>query len=487
MRRPARCLVLAALLVAVSQLAAAPAQRLRVHVALNLRVNAVYHAACLADSIPCTREVFDQFWKSHLTWSEADQSALDAWRRVMTAVTAAAPARPAAPLLPNTPRFHPAQAARTTVIVAALEATSAADLRVKAQGIISEEDAAQLSRTVERFEQRLSAWFKTAAGPEVQRRIKLVDQSVRELRFTNTVEKVAAFLEAELPAPVLYVDAIVGPAPRSEDFAATQLGSHLLAEVVDAASVSGIVSGAMHELTHYLYDCAAAEKHRSLITQFVQSGSPQAAGLYTYLNEAIAVGAQALLEPDAASSPVRVQTLKKKDDEYRHPYVAPLGAAAIPLVRDAVERKRTLVDGFAVRYMAAGIAALKEKASEPQFLLAQVGLLLPADGNAIRAAWLQAMFPQASATFKDEREADAFPDLNIVRFVRYSALAIDGVRAVELPALLTHRAFVYALPRGQRATTYIVAGRGDEEIVGAIRKLAALTALPSKGIVLTVD
>ena len=482
--------LLLAVLLAVSQAPAAAAQRIRVHASLNVRVNAVYHAACLAESIPCSREVFDRFWKSQLSWSEADQSTLETWRRVMAAATAAAPARPAAPLLANTPRFHPAQAARSTLIVAALEASSPADLHVKAQNVVTAEDAAQLSRVVDHFEQRLRDWFKMAAGAEIQRRLKLAEQYLGDIRFSNTVDKMAAFLQAELPAPDLYVDVIVGPEPRSEDSAATQLGSHLLVEVVNATTSAGIASGAVHELTHYIYDRAPAEKHRALITQFVQSESVQAPALYTYLNEAIAVAAQALYEPSPA---VTFQARSAgsytttKDEGYRHPYVAPLGAAATLLVRDAVERKKSLFDGFVTRYMVAGTAALKEKAREPQFLLAQVGMLLPADGDAIRAAWLQAMFPQGSATFTNEPDADRFPDLNIVRFVRYDEVPIPGVTIPDLKSLVTHRAFAYALPRGRRATTYVLAGRDTDAIMDAIRKLATLTTLPSKGPVLTVD
>ena len=483
--------LLPAVLLAVSP--AAAVQGVRVHADLNLRVNAVYHAACLAESISCTREVFDRFWKSQLTWSETDQSAVDAWRRVMAAVTAAAPPRSAAPLLPNTPRFHPSQAARTSVIVAAIEALSSADLQARSQAILSQEDADQLSRTVDHFEQRLGQWFTMAGGIAAQRRVQSLENTVRSRSFADSLERMAAFLQAKLPVPDLYVHVIAGPEPSSDESAATQLGGHLLVEVVNGTTNEGIVSGAVHELTHYLYDCAPAERHRSLIDQFVQSGSPQAAGLYTYLNEAVAVAAQALHEKAPAFVTISAQGISsgalmtKKDEGYRHPYIAPLGTAAAPLVRDAVARRRTLFDGFVAPYMTAGTAALKAKAKEPQFLLAQVGLVLPADGNAIRTAWLQAMFPQASATFRDEREADVFPDLNIVRFVRYDDVPIAGVTIPDLKSLVTHRAFAYALPRGQRATTYVLAGRDTDAIVDAIRKLATLTTLPSKGPVLTVD
>lgn len=492
MRMHSRRVLLLVVLLALSQ-ATATVQGVRVHADLSARVNAVYHAACLAETIDCTRAVFDRFWKSRLTWGEADQAALDAWRRVMTAVTAAAPPRAPAPLLPNTPRFHPAQAARTKVIVAAIEASSAADLQAKSQGILSQEDAAELGRTVDHFEQRLSGWFEMAGGIAAQRKVNVLEDALRSRLFADSVERMAAFLQARLPAPDLYVHVIAGPEPSSDESAATQLGGHLLVEVVNGTTNEGIVSGAVHELTHYLYDCAPAERHQSLIDQFVQSGSPQAAGLYTYLNEAVAVAAQAMHEPAVTFGAVSAQGITsggfrtKKDEGYRHPYVAPLGAAAVPIVRDAIARKRTLFDGFVAPYMKAGTGALKVKANEPQFLLAQVGLLLPADGNAIRTAWLQAMFPHASATFQDEREASLFPDLNIVRFVRYGDVPIPGVSIPDLTSLLTHRAFAYALPRGLRATTYVLAGRDTEAIMDAIRKLATLTTLPSKGTVLTVD
>jgi hypothetical protein len=55
-----------------------------------------------------------------------------------------------------------------------------------------------------------------------------------------------AFLEAELPDPALYVHAIAGPEPTSEDFTATQIGNHFLVEVVDSATADAVVSGAVH-------------------------------------------------------------------------------------------------------------------------------------------------------------------------------------------------------------------------------------------------
>ena len=172
---------------------------------------------------------------------------------------------------------------------------------------------------------------------------------------------------------------------------------------------------------------------------------------------------------------------------YRHPYIAPLGVATVPLVRDAVARKTTLREGFAASYIAAGTAALKEKLVQPQFVLAQVGLILPDDSDTIRTAYFQKMFPRASAQFRDERELDAFPDLNVVRFERYAALGPAGDRIPGIAGLRDHRGFAYAMPRGRGARTYLLAGRDTEAIIDLIERLAGMEVLPSDGFLFSLD
>jgi hypothetical protein len=455
------------------------AQRVDLHVDLKERVNAVYHLACLAGSITCTKDVFERFWKERLAWTDADQAALDLWRQTMMAVTNEAKPRPPAPLLPNTPRFHPTQVARTAVIVAAIESESVRGLRRRSHDVLNAETAARVKSAVDHFERRLRPWLRTTARLAVERRMAQVRQVARRSRFAETTAQMAAFLEAELPDSNAYVHAIVGPEPQSRDFTATQLGNHFVVEIVDAATADGIVSVATHELTHYIYDRAPAHKHLALIEEFVNSAAPSSAGLYTYLNEAVAIAAQGL-HADKGDGP-------DDDDSYRHPYVAPLGAVTIDLVTKAVADKATLFDGFASSYIAAGTAALKEKLLQPQFALAQVGLLLPNESDAIRTAYFETMFPQASAQLRDEHELNAFPDLNVVRFVRYDELGALGDRIPGLAALRGHRGFAYAVPRGQRARTYLLAGRDAEAIIDVITKLAGMKVLPSEGLLFSLD
>ena len=307
-----------------------------------------------------------------------------------------------------------------------------------------------------------------------------INDAAQRSRFADATARTATFLEAELPDPNVYLHVIVGPEPKSTDSAATLFGNHFVVEVVDATTADGIVGGATHELTHYLYDRVPVDKHLALIETFVTSTARSAAGLYTYLNEAVAIASQALLEDQSDGT-------SDDDASYRHPYIAPLGAATVPLVRDAVAKKTTLLEGFASSYIAAGTAALKEKLVQPQFVLAQVGLLLPDDSDAIRTAYFQRMFPQGSAQFRDERELDAFPDLNVVRFERYDALGPVGDRIPGLAGLRDHRGFAYAMPRGRGARTYLLAARDTEAIIDLIERLAGMEVLPSEGFLFSLD
>ncbi|HYN09613.1 MAG TPA: hypothetical protein VES67_19685 [Vicinamibacterales bacterium] len=333
---------------------------------------------------------------------------------------------------------------------------------------------------VDHFERRIRSWFRTTGRRLIEHRVGQVKDAALRRRFADATAQMATFLETELPDPNVYLHVIVGPEPQSTDSAATLLGRHFVIEVVETTTANHIVEGATHELTHYFYDRVPGAKHLALIETFVTSKAESAAGLYTYLNEAVAIASQALLAEQGEGA-------SDDDGSYRHPYIAPLGAATIPLVRDALANKRTLHQGFASSYIAAGTAALKEKLLQPQFVLAQVGLLLPDNGDAIRTAYFQKMFPQGSAQFRDERELDAFPDLSVVRFERYDALGPLTGRIPGLASLRNHRGFAYTIPRGRGARTYLLAARDTEAIVDLIERLAGMERLPPEGLLFTLD
>ena len=72
-RNAVACAMLALALVA-ARTAAAPLD-MRLHIDASLRTNAVYHLACIAGSIGCSRDIFERFWKDRLHESVDDRRA----------------------------------------------------------------------------------------------------------------------------------------------------------------------------------------------------------------------------------------------------------------------------------------------------------------------------------------------------------------------------------------------------------------------------
>jgi hypothetical protein len=458
-------------------------ERIVLHVDIDERVNAVYHLACLAGAMVCTKSVFDRFWNERMAWTDEDQAALDVWRHAMADVTATAPQRPAAPMLPNTMRFHPGQAAREGLIAAAMESASARELATKSAGVVSLADAERLEAAVAHFVRRLNPWLESAIDANLRARVEEAKGAAERSGFPETMAQMTMFLESELDDPDVYLHVIVPPEPESEDSMAATLRRHLVIEAVNTADAEALVGGAVHELTHYLYDRAPEPAHGALIEEFSRSGSPSAVPLYTYLNEAIAISAQAL----HAERQGEHDGDAEQDESYNHPYIAPLGEAAAPLVADAVKRGGTLFDGFASRYIEAGTRALRDTLQEPQFVLAQTVLLVPDDGERIAAAFFANLFPYGSAQFRDASDLDNFPSAPVVRFVRYNALDSLSGAIPEIAPLTDARGFAYAIRRTGSASTYVLAGRDTDDVIDVVEELGALTALPAEGLVLRLD
>ncbi len=462
-------------------LSAAAQEPIRLHVNVDNRINAIYYLACLAESIPCTKSVFDRFWEEQMIWTDEDRAALEAWRRAI-AIESTTAVRDTAPLVPNTVSFHLGQKAREAVIVAAMDSASERELLTKSGRAISIPNAKRLLPAVDHFQRRLTPWLESKVDASFGARAAEAEQLAERTGFAATMTDMMKFLEADLDAPDVYLHIIVPPDPDSEDSTATVFGRHFVVEAVDSADAESLVAGAVHELTHHLYDRAPEARHRALIDEFVSAGLPEAVGLYTYLNEAVAIGAQALHAERQGEDPDGWN----EDEAYNHPYIAPLGEAAAPLVIDAVARGGTLFDGFVSRYIEAGTRALQGRFGEPRFVLAQVLLLEPRNEE-ITAAFLAKLSPLASARFPDMWGLNSYPSAPVVRCVHYDQLR-PLIRTIpELASLTDSRGFAFAIQRSAVASTYVLAGRETNDVIDVVTKLSELPSLAAEGLLFTLD
>jgi hypothetical protein len=185
--------------------------------------------------------------------------------------------------------MHPDGLARRQVIAGLIETQSAADLRRRASGL-SRAEASKLIGLVDRKERRLRPWWRAEGERSAKARIQGVTETARRNHMMQALGRMAQFPESVPPSRDAYVHAIAPPEPESKDCNATAILNHLPIEAVTAANdPNEIVEGAVHEIAHYLYDYIPPDKHLALVNEFVASGVPSIAGIYSYLHEAMAI------------------------------------------------------------------------------------------------------------------------------------------------------------------------------------------------------
>lgn len=474
--------VLGVLLLSGSPAAAPLAMRL--HIDASLRTNAVYHLACLGGSLGCSRDIFARFWKDRVQESVNDRQTVTAWQRLLSKAVDRAPAVKPSPLLISAAPFHPDQLTQSQVIAGLFETRSAATLQRRAPGL-SRTDATELIGLVDRVERRLRPWWRAEGERWVTARIRGVAETARRTNMMQALGQMAPFLESAPPSRDAYVHAIAPPEPESRDAKATAILNHLPLELVAAVSdPNAIIHGAVHELTHYLYDYIPPEKHVALVTEFVASDAPSVVGIYSYLHEAIAISAQGLYSDLVTNGEAGAE---EEDTAYKHPYISALADVALPLVRAAVVRNEHLVGGFARAYIAGAVTRLGGRRNELPFVFAQAVFVTTRAPRGFIDAFQRTLFPVGWVRVDDLTEAHAFPDANLVQFATYEELGVS-TEPLWLQLRDTHRGFAVASPRGRGGGYHLlVAGRADDDILAVIEKLGSVDALAGPGLVVGID
>jgi hypothetical protein len=338
---------------------------------------------------------------------------------------------------------------------------------------------------VDRVERRLDPWWRAEGERSARARIQGVADTARRNHMMEALGRMAQFLESEPPIHDAYIHAIAPPEPESKDYTATAILNHLPIEAVDAAKdPNDIVEVAVHELTHYLYDYIPPDKHLALVNEFVASGAPSVAGIYSYFHEALAISAQGIYR--AALGNGESGSEDDRDTEYKHPYIPVLGDAALPLVKGAVARNEHLIGGFAPSYIAGVLSKLGARRNELPFVFAQAVLVTTSGKREFADAFQRTLFPVGTVRFTDLAKAEAFPDANLVQFSTYADLGVTAEpQLVQLRD--TRRAFAFASQRGRGGYHLIVAGRSGEDILAVIEKLGDVDTFVGPGLVVSLD
>lgn len=445
------------------------------------RATAIYHVACLGDSLPCTKAMFQEFWHQRLSWSPADQRQLDTWKEILIRVGKAAPQAGPIPYVGNTTALHPALAAQRQLIAALFGASTAPELRRRAG--LSAEDAGGVFGAVEHFRRRLNPWWQSTGRRALPVDLRSVQTRLRSRDLSRLISDLQKFTESVQPATQIRVHAIPVPVPSSNAAAATFAGSHVVVEAsqeLDAEEFSAVV---LHESTHYLYDRSPTSRLTALMEQFAKIDTPQVSGFYALLNEAMATAVQ-LLAIERLGGGIGIDAMNDRD-VYRHAFIPRAGRAALRALKESLAAGSTLSRGFIPSYIREVRLELGDDVNRPGFLLSAVALL-PTEKTGVASSTFQAELQPINVVGADSWRR--YSQLNVVFLITHADLVEAFASSFpDVTSLINTRGFAYRGSRTGQGSVIILSGVDARAVSDVIKALARLPSLSETGLLLKLD
>lgn len=434
--------------------------------------NAVYHTACVTGRLICSQDVYLRFWNEKFHATPEDGARFDEFGRIFDELESAAGPVRATPFLPNDFSYFPALKVRERVVAAALGCKSAAEFRRRAGEFAKPAQAERLAAILDYFEQRLHPWWLETGQPIVKQRLSGIEQRLRALGVPGLAAEVARFLETPPDSRGYYLHVVPSPEYDGNIAKATAVSNHFCGELTRQFHPDDAGWVVVHEFTHSLYERAPQDRKDALMRQFVESGDASAHPFYMYLNEAMATAVELLLVE---------RNGKTLEGGYTDAYIPRLGKAALPLVRAALAKRKTLYDGFTERYLASARAALGDEADELQFRFSCVALLGDDD---VRSAFLQRLPVHYFVT--TDNDWSRFARLDGMRMLRYEQVQVDGDDAREVRPLMKHRGFVY-IRRKQEHMEVLMLGRDNAAVEELGKMWAESKERAREGLIFAID
>jgi hypothetical protein len=445
------------------------------------RATAIYHVACLGDSLPCTKAIFQEFWQQRLSWSATDQRQLEMWKAILTRIGKTAPQAGPFPYVGNTAALQPALAAQRQVIAALFDASRANDLRQRAG--LSAEDAGRVFSAVEHFRRRLNPWWQSSGRRAVPVDLRRVRAHLHGRDLSRLISDLETFSESDYPVTEIRVHAIPVPVPSADAGNATFAGNHVVIEAIRALDAEDFSAVVLHESTHSLYDRSPTSRLTALMDQFATIDTPQASGFYALLNEALATAVQ-LLAIERLDRGVGIDTTNDRD-AYRHAFIPRAGRAALRALKESIAAGSTLYRGFVPSYTREVRLELGDDVNRPGFLLSAVALL-PAEKTGDAASTFHAELQPINVVGGDSWRRHS--RLDVVFLITHA----DVVEAFassfpDIASLTKTRGFAYRGSRAGQGSVIILSGVDAAAVSDVIRALARLPALPATGLLLKLD
>jgi len=434
--------------------------------------NAVYHTACITGRITCSRVIYEQFWDEKYHATQEDEDRFNDFGSIFDELESVAKPRSFTPFLPNDLSYIPGLNIRNRLVAAALGSKSAAEFRKRAAALAKPEQAKRLAAILAYFQQRLHPWWVATGQPILREQFTGIERRIRAQRAPELAAEVAAFLETRPNSRDFYLHVVPSPEYEGDAGTGTMVSNQFCLEVAHRIRADDLGWIAVHEFTHSLYEQAPQDRKDALMRQFVESGDALAHPLYLYLNEAMATAVELLLVERNG------ETL---DDPYTDLYIPRLGKAVLPLLRAAMEARKTLYDGFTAPYLAAGRAALAEDADGLQFRYSCVALVGDED---VRNVLLDRLPLRYFVT--SQEDWGRYSQLDGILMLRYDEVHLDGDDAELLALMRKYRGFVYIRRRDEHMDVFML-GRNNAAVEELEKMWAESREQAREGLIFAID
>ena len=451
-------------------LAVAAALPLHFHFDATEFANTVYQTACVTGRIICSREIYHRFWDEKYHATPEDHAKFQEFGSIFDELESAGPPPGPSPFMPNDFSYVRGLDIRNRWVAAALNAKSPADFRKRAAPFGKPVQAAKLAAILAYFQQRLHPWWVATGQPILNERFAGIERQLRTQHLPELATEVAAFLDTRPASRDYYLHAVPSPEYDGDEGNGTMVLNQFALEVFHRIQPGDLGWVAVHEFTHSVYAQAPQARKDALMQQFVDSGDASAHPLYLYLNEAMATAVELLFAE---------RNGKTIEEPYTELYIPRLAKAALTLLRDALETRRTLYSGFTAPYLAAGRAALGAEADGLQFRYSCVALLADPD---VRKAFLDRL---PLRYFVDSRETwDRYSRLDGILILRYDQIHFGGGDADIQTLMERNRGLIY-IQRRDRDVVFMLAR--DNATLDQLGKWWAESKQPAReGLIFTI-
>jgi hypothetical protein len=460
-------------LLTLAPLCAAP--KLRLHYQAEEFPNLVYQVECLAGVVPCSRTTYAELWKNKLQWKEEDDRQIDNWRQTVLVLSRSAPysfMRAAFP--PNYAKYYVGDNSGLRARTAAYQSKSLAELQKTMKSMNAEPELKLMSAVLDHFRPRFHSWWTQEGQGLVQGAETRLAELAEKREFEPFTVKMAQFYEADLPSPAhLYFQVMARPESAQQQSSDARVENHVLMEFKRGDNAERHFGSAAYAVFQYFYDIAPPEKHRALVEEFRFTAGHSTLALYSYLNEAVATAAAAILDKNSEHKPERL---------HAHPLVDRLAKASIPVVEKSLEERKSIFQGFAEAYVAAAQQAFGPGVDAPRLQLAHCAFLGDPKAH-VRAMQRFANGLAGSSISVGKTSWHRFPDLNAVVFLTAGELEPfaksnpDVIKAGTLAKLqeftTKHAAYIYSTPRTFKSRIYFLVVRDEPELEKIAARLLA--------------